>query len=234
MFNYSSHLGLLLSSNALLWKPGFVTSYLTIQHTEYVTLYDKVKGLCGKQLPMYSWGTKNYSLIRPFKTFRPPKLRENNTCSAKSTCLNLTTTIVWAFKMHFFCLPILYLHYGGLKYRKGVYTAIQMLYKYLFNSAAVGQCGVCEVWAFIASRSVLMLTQRLKSKADRGRHETHPGGLYWGIYDHFTLDQDGILCTAFLQALVIFKGSDSVLNNLWTGNVGGIPCFFLTWSDRGS
>lgn len=120
--------------------------------------------------------------------------------------------------MHFFCLPTLYLLSGGLKYWKGVYTAIQTLYKYLFNTAAVGQCVVCEVWAFIASRFVLMLTQSLKSKADRGRHETHPGGLHWGIYDHFTLDQDGTLFTAFLQALVIFKGSDLVLNNLWTGN----------------
>lgn len=59
-----------------------------------------------------------------------------------------------------------------------------------------------------------MLTQSLKSKADRGRHETHPGGLHWGIYHHFTLDQDGTLFTAFLQALVIFKDSDLVLNNL--------------------
>lgn len=82
----------------------------------------------------------------------------------------------------------------------------------------MGQWVVCEVWAFIASRFVLMLTQRLNSKADRGRHETHPGGLHWGIYDHFTLDQDGILFTAVLQALVIFKDSEPVLNNLWTCN----------------
>lgn len=33
-------------------------------------------------------------------------------------------------------------------------------------------------------------------------------------YDHFTPDQDAILFTAVLQALVIFKDSEVVLNNL--------------------
>ncbi len=34
----------------------------------------------------------------------------------------------------------------------------------------------------------------------RGGHQTHPGGLHWGSYDHITLDQDGTLFTAFLKA----------------------------------